>query len=263
MEEARGLILQEAVKLIRFEIPYPPKKDMAAWNKRFGLNAYYSGKAWPVRREDAEYLHSLATIAMKKAHIRRELVKGPVEVRFYWNDNLDVDNHAAMGKAFVDAMKGYILPDDKRRWFRKVSHEFWEGNCILVEVEERRQDREKRDGNHKNKTDGPTSTGSATSSGWTSGAPGWRSRSRRQNHENTRSERAGRHRPGKRGDHAGGAGRLCPLPRLREDIRAGPRGEEAQVLRGLRGEAGMGRIERPCRTCANNWRGMRKWMTSN
>ena len=29
-----------------------------------------------------------------------------------------------MGKAFLDAMKGYILPDDNREWVRKVSHEF-------------------------------------------------------------------------------------------------------------------------------------------
>ena len=45
-----------------------------------------------------------------------------------------MDNHAAMGKAFLDAMKGYILPDDNREWVRKVSHEFWENDSIQVEV---------------------------------------------------------------------------------------------------------------------------------
>ena len=70
----------------------------------------------------------------EKAHIRKQFVKGPVEVIFRWNDGLDVDNHAVMGKAFLDAMKGYILPDDNREWVRKVSHEFWENESIQVEV---------------------------------------------------------------------------------------------------------------------------------
>lgn len=123
--------------MITFEIPYPPtKKGKAAWNKRFGLNAYYSGKVWQQRKRDAEELHALAQLSMRKAHIRRQLVSQPVEIRFYWNDRLDVDNHAAMGKAFVDAMKGYLLPDDNREWFRRVTHEFWDGDTIRVEVTE-------------------------------------------------------------------------------------------------------------------------------
>lgn len=122
---------------IAFEIPYPPtKKGKAAWNKRFGLNAYYSGKHFAQRKKDAEVLHELALLAMFRAGARPGMVSGPVEVRFYWDDGLDVDNHAVLGKAFVDAMKGYLLPDDNRRWFRRVSHEFWDGGCIRVEVEE-------------------------------------------------------------------------------------------------------------------------------
>lgn len=123
--------------MIVFDIPYPPtKQGKSAWNRRFGLNAYYAGKHWAQRKKDAEELHALAHLAMRKAHIRREPVRGPVEVRFYWNDGLDVDNHAAMGKAFVDAMKGWILPEDDRTWFRRVTHEFWDGDTIRVEVRE-------------------------------------------------------------------------------------------------------------------------------
>lgn len=123
------------MKTIRFWIPYPPTpKGKAAWNKRFGLNAYYAGKHPQVRRKDAEELHMIALAAMKKAKIKREMVKGPVSVRFLWNDGLDIDNHAVMGKAFLDAMKGYILPDDNRRWVQKVSHEFWDDESICVEV---------------------------------------------------------------------------------------------------------------------------------
>ena len=96
--------------MIAFEIPYPAtKRGKAAWNKRFGLNAYYAGKHWSQRKKDAEELHELAHWAMRKAGITKRLVNHPVKVTFFWNDNLDIDNHGALGKAFVDAMKGYII----------------------------------------------------------------------------------------------------------------------------------------------------------
>ena len=123
--------------MITFEIPYPvTKRAKAAWNKRFSLNAYYAGKHWAQRKKDAEELHALAHWAMKKAGIPKQLITHPVKVTFFWNDNLDIDNHGAMGKAFVDEMKGYILPDDNREWFRDVEHKFWDGETIRVEIEE-------------------------------------------------------------------------------------------------------------------------------
>ena len=121
--------------MISFTIPYPATKAaMTAWNRRYGLNAYYAGKHYQQRKRDAETLHGLARVAMKKARVKKQMVKGPVEVRFYWDDGLDCDNHAVIGKAVVDAMKGWVLPDDNRRWVRKVSHEFWDGGEIKVEV---------------------------------------------------------------------------------------------------------------------------------
>lgn len=133
--------------MIRFAIPYPPTKaGKSAFCRRFGLNAYYAGKNHYVRKRDADELHLLAWASMRKAGIRKEPVTGPVEIRFYWNDGLDVDNHAVMGKAFLDAMKGYIIRDDNRKWVRKVSHAFWKGNDILVEVE---PIRDKRQGNRE------------------------------------------------------------------------------------------------------------------
>ncbi|MBM6792203.1 hypothetical protein H7U40_18310, partial [Flavonifractor plautii] len=45
---------------IRFDIPYPPtKKGKSAFCRRFGLNAYYSGKHWAQRKKDADELHAL------------------------------------------------------------------------------------------------------------------------------------------------------------------------------------------------------------
>lgn len=119
---------------VTFEIPYPPGKGKREWNQRFGLNAYYAGKHYAQRKKDAEELHWLAVACMKRARIRKEIIRDPVEIRFFWDDGLDVDNHAVIGKAVVDAMKGYLLPEDNRRWVKKVSHEFWEGKKIRVEI---------------------------------------------------------------------------------------------------------------------------------
>ena len=122
--------------MIRFEIQYPQgKKGKSSWNRRFGLNAYYAGKSWPERKRDAEELHMIARAAMHRAGIKPGVISSPAQVRFYWADGLDIDNHAVLGKAIVDAMKGYILADDGPKYVRKVSHEFWDGDCIRVEVE--------------------------------------------------------------------------------------------------------------------------------
>lgn len=122
--------------MIRFEIQYPQgKKGKSSWNRRFGLNAYYAGKSWPERKRDAEELHMIARAAMHRAGIKPGVISSPAQVRFYWADGLDIDNHAVLGKAIVDAMKGYLLADDGPKYIRKVSHEFWEGDCIRVEVE--------------------------------------------------------------------------------------------------------------------------------
>lgn len=121
--------------MIRFTIPYPPtKQGKSAFCRRYGLNAYYAGKSWPERKRDAEELHQLAALSMRRAGIKRQMLTGPSEVCFFWNDRLDVDNHAVLGKAFLDAMKGCILPDDNRKWVKRVSREFWDGKDILVEV---------------------------------------------------------------------------------------------------------------------------------
>lgn len=121
--------------MIRFTIPYPPtKKGKSDFCRRYSLNAYWGGKYWAKRGDDAKELHQLALASMRKQRIPGQILQYPVKVRFYWNDGLDADNHGAMGKAFLDAMKGYILKNDNRKWVKKVSHEFWDGKEILVEV---------------------------------------------------------------------------------------------------------------------------------
>ena len=121
--------------VISFTIPYPPTKaGKSDFCRRFGLNAYYAGKAWQARKQDADELHLMTTSAMHRAKIPKNLFECPVKVKFYWDDGLDVDNHAVIGKCVVDAMKGYILRDDRRKWLKGVSHEVWGGGCIRVEI---------------------------------------------------------------------------------------------------------------------------------
>ncbi len=119
---------------ITFTIPYPKGKAKAAWNRKWSANSFYSGKNWAQRKRDAESLHLAAKLWLRKANPHVKPVTCPVEIHFYWDDGLDVDNHAIAGKVIVDGLKGVLLPDDNRKWFGRETHEFWDGDCILVEI---------------------------------------------------------------------------------------------------------------------------------
>ena len=124
---------------IIFTIPYPATAaDKKRWSQEYGLNAYYAGKHWAKRKRDAEFWHMLTRHAVQEAGIKhtRKPFKKPVVIKFYWNDRLDIDNHAAMGKMIVDGLKGNLLIDDDRKHLASVQH-FWHNeNYIKVEIEE-------------------------------------------------------------------------------------------------------------------------------
>lgn len=121
--------------MIIFTIDYPSsKKEKSEWNRRYGLNAYYAGKHYYQRKKDAEILHYITVKALRKAGIKKEIIECPVEILFFWDDGLDCDNHAVIGKAILDALKGWIIIDDSRKYVKKISHEFWDGGKIKVEV---------------------------------------------------------------------------------------------------------------------------------
>lgn len=119
------------------KIPYPKHPaERKRWNKQFGVNAYYSGKAWQYRKRDAEFWHMMVRSCMNSQDVRRVPFKRPVVITFHWNDRLDIDNHAIMGKMIVDAMKGRVIEDDSRRWVKGVCHYFHDGDYISVEIRE-------------------------------------------------------------------------------------------------------------------------------
>ncbi len=118
-------------------IPYP-KTDAGKkeWNKRFGMNAYYAGKHWAKRKEDADYWHQLTRAAMSKAQVRRRPFDKPVIITFCWNDRLDLDNHSIMSKMIIDALKGRLINDDTRRWVKGIEHYWHDADYIKIIIQE-------------------------------------------------------------------------------------------------------------------------------
>ena len=120
-----------------FRIYYPKSKAEAKrWNSQYGMNAYYGGKHWSERKKDAEFWHLLTRSAMNKQEVRRKPFEKPVEISFLWNDKLDLDNHAVMGKMIVDGMKGRLINDDNRKWLKGIYHGFHDEDYILVQIRE-------------------------------------------------------------------------------------------------------------------------------
>ena len=127
---------------IKFIISYPKtKKGRAEWSKKYGLNAYWAGKHWAQRKNDADYWHNLVHSELRRQGIRGGFDR-PVSITFRWNDRLDLDNHAAMGKMIIDALKGVVIRDDNRQHVRELRHIWHDGDWIEVAIAEWRDKRE-------------------------------------------------------------------------------------------------------------------------
>ena len=123
--------------MIRLTIPYPKSKaGMTAFCKAYGLNAYWSGKHPKARARDAKYWHELTHAMLFKQGIQKSFFNKPVVINFYWNDGMDCTNHTAIGKMVEDALKGWVIKDDSRKYVQGVCHWFHDKDYILVEVTE-------------------------------------------------------------------------------------------------------------------------------
>lgn len=121
-----------------FTIPYPSSDaGRREWHRLYGLNAFYGNNmTWHTRKRSMDILHTLVRARMRNAGIPQKPLEHPAEVTIYYNDRWDIDNHAILGKAIVDAMKGWVLQDDNRKYLVGVHHLFWDGDEIKVEVTE-------------------------------------------------------------------------------------------------------------------------------
>lgn len=118
-----------------FYLEYP--KEKSKFTKRFGFNSTYSGEHWSVRKRKTDEWHAWVIASMKEQGVMFRKLEEPVRFTFYWDDRLDIDNHALMGKLTVDALKGVLIDDDSRKHVIGVAHEFWKGGKIMVEIQER------------------------------------------------------------------------------------------------------------------------------
>lgn len=103
----------------------------------YGMNKLYSGVHWTVRKRQADFIHSLVTSTLYMNKVPRKLFKKPVKVTIYYNSKLDIDNHSYLSKLIIDGLKGYLIEDDKRRFVVSLEQRFYDGEGILVEVEEK------------------------------------------------------------------------------------------------------------------------------
>lgn len=117
---------------IEFTVPYPVRKS--AWTKRYGLNAYWSGKNHHVRAADARDLETLVRLCLRQQGVPVRLFEKPVSISFWHNTRVDIDNHAAIEKMVVDALKGWLLRNDDRRHYREKHSFFHDENYMKVSV---------------------------------------------------------------------------------------------------------------------------------
>lgn len=120
-----------------FIIHYPDTKAARkCWNKFYSLNSIYAGKPWKERKKDSDFWHWYVFAALRKQSVPLSLFENPVRITIFWNDALDVDNHAYMGKMIVDALKGKLIAGDSRKYFRSITHDFHDEDLIRVHIQE-------------------------------------------------------------------------------------------------------------------------------
>lgn len=113
-----------------FKIDYPKNKSL--WTKEYGLNRYYAGKHWTKRQQDANYWHLITKAATRCL----KMFENPVIITFYFNDRLDIVNHATFAKMIEDGLKGVVIQDDDRRFVVGHEYYFFDKDYILVEMRE-------------------------------------------------------------------------------------------------------------------------------
>lgn len=116
---------------IRLVLEYPPQ-----YAKKYGMNSLYAGKHWSVRKKDADFWHWTVQAALRRQKVKRKPFSGPVELRFWWSDRLDLSNEAYAAKMIEDALKGWVLVDDSKKYVRAIHHGIHSGKGIMIEIEE-------------------------------------------------------------------------------------------------------------------------------
>lgn len=122
--------------MTEFEIEYPTTKaGKRLWAKEYGMNSIYAGKHWAKRQKDKQFWHALIQAKMQAAGIEKKPFDKPVSISFWWDDRLDLDNTAYMRKMIIDALKGWIIYDDTKRYVRELHDYCHNEGFIKIRVE--------------------------------------------------------------------------------------------------------------------------------
>lgn len=126
--------------MIQFFIPYPKPRTIKGKKRTFageyGLNAIYAGKHWTRRKADSDFWHGYVLQCLLEQGIKKKVYDCPVEIKFSWDDKLDCSNHAYAAKMIEDALKGYLIADDSRKYVSRIIHEFNRKKIITVTIRE-------------------------------------------------------------------------------------------------------------------------------
>ena len=98
------------------------------------LTPNWAGKKPCVRAEDARDFKTLVRLCLRQQGVPVRLFEKPVSISFWHNTRMDVDNHAAIEKMTVDAIKGWLLRDDDRRHYREKHSFFHDENYMRVVI---------------------------------------------------------------------------------------------------------------------------------
>lgn len=101
---------------------------------QYSTNKYYEGKHHAVRSRDKDFWHWLVAAELIKAGIPKQPYEGPVELSFSFDDRLDCSNHSIIAKIIEDALKGWVIQDDSRRYVKRIIYEFNDQKKMVVEV---------------------------------------------------------------------------------------------------------------------------------
>lgn len=103
---------------------------------KVGSNKFYAGVHWSKRKAIVDYWHKLTYYSMLQQKVPKKLFKCPVAITLLVNSKLDIDNHGFLAKLIIDALKGYLIEEDSRKFVNQLTIRFHDEKYILVKIEE-------------------------------------------------------------------------------------------------------------------------------
>lgn len=125
------------MRRVELELEYP-----RGFARFYGLNSLYSGKHWAIRKRDADFWHEVVQLHLRKKKVAHKPFEGPVAIFFYWDDRLDLSNEAYAAKMIEDALKGWVIVDDNKKYVKEIHHLTHDKGTIRVVVKELKDGKE-------------------------------------------------------------------------------------------------------------------------